>query len=182
MDWSLMFPGRFLKSAEFLGKDVTLTVTKVALEELPDPKSDGGKKKRGVVTFRETPKELVINKTNALAFKQMFGPETANWHGKRVTLYPAAYTDQMTGEETTAIRVRGSPEIPEDIEFSAKLGLKTAKFRLKRTGPVQVKKPAPAKPASAAPAPVAVPDAQEPAEDFSPEEIAGANADLGVFS
>ena len=34
MDYDLLYPGRFLKSGEFEGKDRTLTITAVRVEEL----------------------------------------------------------------------------------------------------------------------------------------------------
>ncbi len=110
MDFDQLFPGRFMKSGEFKGKDVTLTIAKVFLEDMPDDKS-GGVRAKGIVAFEKTPKHWVLNKTNATCLRAMFGRETDEWIGKRVTLYPAPYQDPFTGEMGTAIRVRGSPDI-----------------------------------------------------------------------
>ncbi len=157
MNWEAMFPGKYIKSAEFNGKDVTLTVKGVVLEDLPDDK--GGNKKRGVVSFNETPKALVINRTNATCFAKMFGPETNGWLGKRVTLFAAPFNDPFTGEVGTATRVRGSPDIVDAIEFQAKIGRKQAQFKLVKT---RGKKAAPPPP----PPEDDIPFGAEPPDDY----------------
>lgn len=119
MDYDQLFPGRFLKSGEFQGKDVTLTVASIRLEELPQ--DQGGTRTRGIIGFRETKKELVLNRTNGESIKAMFGRDTDDWIGKRITFYPAPHLDSFTGERGTAIRVRGSPDLEEDKRFDLRL-------------------------------------------------------------
>lgn len=164
MNWEVMFPGRFIKSAEFAGKKPTLTIKSITLEDLPEDK--GGTKRRGIISFKETPKALVLNRTNGTAFKAMFGVETDAWVGKRITLWAAPFTDPFTGEQITAIRVLGSPDIKANMEFSAKIGRKQVVFRLSRTGAVGQRLPAPAgTPAPDYPPPAPAPMA-EPPEDM----------------
>lgn len=159
MDYALLFPGRFLKSAQFLGKDVHLTIAGVRTEALPSDK--GGEKVKGIVAFNETKLELVLNRTNAECVKGMFGRETDEWIGKRVTFYPAPFSDPFTGEQTTCIRVRGSPDIDKDV---------TVEVTLPRKKPMRValKKTASAKPgktngkAKAAPVAEQAPDEPPP--------------------
>lgn len=124
MDFDQLFPGRFLKSGLFQGKDVTLVIANVRTEELPDDK--GGKKVKGIISFVGKTLELVLNRTNGESIKAMFGRKTEKWIGKRVTFWPAPYTDNMTGEVSTAIRVRGSPDIDGNITFELKLARKKA--------------------------------------------------------
>ena len=118
MDYSLLFPSEYLKSAQFNGRDVTLTIKSVSLEELEGIQ---GKKLKGIIGFQERPLKWVLNRTNASALVAMFGRETDAWRGKRVTLWPAPFTDPQTGEATTAIRVRGSPDISANMEFELRL-------------------------------------------------------------
>lgn len=133
MDVALLHPSRFLKSAEFKGKDTTLTITGVQLEELED--ENGKKKTKGIVSFKETTKLLVINRTNSDCIKGMFGRETDNWIGKRVTLYPAPFFDNFTKEHTTAIRVKGSPDIKEATTITVHLPRKKpTQVKMARTG------------------------------------------------
>ena len=121
MDFDKLFPARFLKAGEFAGKDVTLTIAGVRLEELESQK---GKETKAIVGFRETKKQLVLNKTNALCVRAMFGRETDAWVGKRVTFYPAAIQFQ---DSDLAIRVRGSPDLKAPVTFELKLPRKQPK-------------------------------------------------------
>lgn len=133
MDCALLNPSRFLKSQEFNGKDVTYTLASVVLEDLED--EAGAKKTKGILGFKETPKLLVINRTNSDCLKAMFGRETDNWLGKRVTFFPAPFFDNFTKENTTAIRVRGSPDISAPVSVSIKLRKKKpTTMTMQRTG------------------------------------------------
>lgn len=128
MDYDELFPGRFLKSGEFKGRDVTLTITGVRLEELPQDK--GGTKIRGILQFAQTKKELVLNRTNGECIKAMWGRDTDAWLGKRLTLYPAPYQ----GTET-CIRVKGSPDLDDAIVAQVALPRKRPfEMRLEPTG------------------------------------------------
>lgn len=158
MDFELLFPGRFIKSQQFNGRDVTMTIKAVVLEELEGIK---GKQQKGLVSFEERPLQWVLNRTNASALKAMFGRETNAWVGKRVTLYPAPFRDMSTGEDTTAIRVRGSPDISKDMTFELALPRKKpVTVKLMKTGAKSSPKP--------------LPEAFEPGSDLTDEEKAEA--------
>src|SRR3990172_4752880 len=116
LDYDQLFPGRFLKAGLFVGKDVLLTIAKVRLEDLPEEK--GGSRARGILGFQETKLELVLNRTNGECLKAMFGRDTGEWVGKRVTFYPAKIDSEFAD---IAIRVRGSPDIPAAVTFDLKL-------------------------------------------------------------
>ena len=112
IDYDELFPGRFIKSGEFKGRKVTLEITEVDTDELP---CKGGKKVKGVVAFKQTPKQWVLNRTNGECMKAMFGRRPQEWIGKRVILYPAPY------EGDTAIRVWGSPDIERETDVTIEL-------------------------------------------------------------
>lgn len=116
LDYDALFPGRFLKAGEFNGRDVTLTIAGIELEELPQ--EQGGTKVRGVLSFQQTKKRLVLNRTNGESMKAMFGRDTGEWIGKRVTLYPE---NIHFGDVEHAIRVRGSPDLKAPVKFALKL-------------------------------------------------------------
>jgi hypothetical protein len=128
-DYDELYPNRFLKSGLFKGKDATLTITSVALEELKDKR---GQKTKVVVTFKETKKAMVLNKTNGECVKGMFGRKTDGWIGKRVTFYPANI--QAFGKQDTGIRVRGSPDIAGDMNITCRIGTDDVPATMKRTG------------------------------------------------
>lgn len=118
MDFDKLFPGRFLKAADLNGKDVTLTISAVVVDELV---GDKGTEMKGLLSFTGKKKQLVLNKTNGLCLKQMFGRETDAWVGKKVTIYPTTFNDEP------CIRVKGSPDIAGDISFELKLPRKAPK-------------------------------------------------------
>lgn len=108
-----LYPGRFLKAGELLGKKVTLTIADVDLEELV---GDTGKPQvKCIVSFRETTKKLVACKTNGICLREMWGKQISDWIGKRVTLFE----DSWNGEPAT--RVWGSPDIDGDIDVQITL-------------------------------------------------------------
>jgi hypothetical protein len=127
MDYRILFPGKYIQSADFKGKDVTLTVASVQAEEI-----DG--KTKAVMGFLETKKLMVVNRTNAEAFRLMFGNDTDGWLHKRVTLFPAVIKDPFGDGETTAIRVRGSPDITKAQSATIQRGRKTLKVAVQPTG------------------------------------------------
>jgi hypothetical protein len=140
MDYSLMFPSRFLRSQEFKGKEVTLKIAGVHLEDLategPKVKGQAPTKRKGLVSFADTEKLWVINRTNADCLKAMFGRDTDKWIGRRVTLYPAPFENRLTGETTTCIRVLGSPDIAAPVSALVALPLrKPITMRMARTDP-----------------------------------------------
>lgn len=141
MDYDELYPGRFLKAVEFKGKDVTLTITEVAIERMRD------KKIKAIVTFAKTDRELVLNRTNGECLLGMFGRRTEDWIGKRVTFYPEVV--MAFGKRQPAIRVRGSPDIEQDLHIRLRIGTETFEAIMKRTGSVKLANPA--KPAAAKP-------------------------------
>lgn len=113
VDYDQLFPGRFLKAGEFDGKKVTLTISEIEIEALPQDK--GGDKDKGIISFAETKKKLVLNRTNGECFKAMWGRKLADWIGKRVTLFPDTWNGEL------AVRVYGSPDIRADMDVEIRL-------------------------------------------------------------
>jgi hypothetical protein len=107
-----LYPGRFLKAVEFLGKKPTLKIADVELEEL---EGDDGKKVKCIISFENTPKKLVTCKTNGFCIKEMFGKEISKWLGKRITLF------ESTWNAEPAIRVWGSPDIETEMQLEISL-------------------------------------------------------------
>lgn len=119
MDAALLNPSRFLKSQAFAGREPCFTIKAVRIEELEGV--DGKKKVKGIISFADVAKEWVLNRTVVECLKAMWGRETDDWHGKRVVLYAAPFHDNTTGENTTCIRVRGSPDIAATLTVTISL-------------------------------------------------------------
>lgn len=105
--YRLMFPTDYVAAPELQGRDVALTIKSVSIDEMPLAGTTK-KEKRPIVQFAETPKKLVLNKTNAKIIAKLLGVQTAEWVGKRVTLYPT--TTKFGPETVDCIRVR--PMLP----------------------------------------------------------------------
>jgi hypothetical protein len=116
-----LYPGEFLKAGEFGGKAVTLTITEIERPLLSD--GSGNEEPATVVHFAETPKKFVMNKTNGVCLRAMFGDDPRAYDGKRITLHPVK-DDSGLSESGLCIRVKGSPDIDEPIKFRAHVGRK----------------------------------------------------------
>ncbi len=153
LDYDALFPGRFIKAGDFKGKDVTVTIATVRIEDLPN--DAGGNKVKGIIGFEGKKKEWVLNRTNGEALKAMWGRDTGDWIGKRVTLYPAPFNGDL------AVRVRGSPDLKAPLDFELKLPRKRPqKTRLLVTGKANGK---------AAPEPEPDPEPETPLEPIVDE-------------
>ena len=96
MNINAAFPGSYLKAGDLQGRRVTVTMAHVAIEEL------GGEHKP-VLYFEGKERGLVLNKTNANIIAELHGPETDDWAGRKITIYPARV--EFQGKIVDAIRV-----------------------------------------------------------------------------
>ncbi len=113
IDWDELYQGRFLKAGELQGKKFTLTIASVDIYELEGEK---GKKVKGVIGFRETPKLVALNRINGLCLRGMFGRHVQEWVGKRVTLFPSTVQEAGAMKGDPCVRVFGSPDIGHDLD------------------------------------------------------------------
>jgi hypothetical protein len=126
MDMGLGFLGTYITAAELIGKTPTLTISHVTLEKVEslkasDDQGAGKTKDRIVVYFSESKSDRgwLLNRTNAECLKEMWGRETNDWIGKKVTLYT---TNVRVGPKVEpGIRVKGSPELTTPLTFDLKL-------------------------------------------------------------
>lgn len=103
----LMFPSKYLKAADFQGKEVVLTIAGVKMDDLQ--MTNGTRARKPVVSFAETDKELVLNKTNAKAVAAALNEKLAvKWPGRKITLYPT--TCDAFGKVADCIRVKGAAQ------------------------------------------------------------------------
>jgi hypothetical protein len=114
--WKEMTERDYMFAFDLKGRDVTVTIDRI---EAGSVVGTGGKKnKKPLAHFREgqSRKPLVLSATNCKTIAAMYGNETDNWHGKRITLYPT--TTQFGGETVECIRVR--PQVPTDARRNAR--------------------------------------------------------------
>lgn len=107
MHVDLLFPSKYLKCADLHGEDLVIELRK--LETKHELKRAGGAVDRkpvfrtDVVIAGES-KMWTLNKTNSQTIASMHGPETDNWNGKKITLFPD--TTKFAGKTVPCIRVR----------------------------------------------------------------------------
>jgi hypothetical protein len=74
MKISDIFPSKYLKAEDLEGANVTVTIEQVNREEV-GPK----KESKLVISFANTLKKMVLNKTNAATIAKLYGEETDEW-------------------------------------------------------------------------------------------------------
>lgn len=104
MNVDKLFPSKWLKAADLEGRRVTVTIAEVRLETM---QGQEGPHKEIVLHFRgsKSGKGLVLNATNRLAIRALYGPETDDWVGKSIELY--ATQVKAFGKMQDVIRVTG---------------------------------------------------------------------------
>lgn len=97
-----LFPSKWLVAADLEGKPCVLTIKKIEIETMKgrDGKADEIKP---IVFFEEAEKGMVCNKTNATTISKLYGTNTDDWIGERITLFPTKVT--WGKELVDAIRV-----------------------------------------------------------------------------
>ena len=121
MHVDLLYPSQYLAASDLKGRDVTLTISRMEHEQLY--RKGGGKEWKWVLYFREMEqrhkkdprkpnKRLVLNKKkHPDAIAAIYGNETNDWIGKRITLYPTK--DNFGNKLVDCIRIRESIPPPK---------------------------------------------------------------------
>jgi hypothetical protein len=103
MKLSDAFPSNLLKVEHLKGKRVNLTIKDISLEKI-------GTDQKLATSFKETDKQLVLNKTNSNMLAMLTGSDdTDDWTGLKITLRPDM--TQYQGKPTPCIRI--DSELPE---------------------------------------------------------------------
>ena len=105
MKISAAFPSKYLRAADLEGRQVTVEIANVELEEVGT-----GEEPKPVLYFQGKAKGVVLNKTNAHTLSAVYGDDTDDWIGQGVTLF-SAHVD-FQGRSVEAIRVKIPPRKP----------------------------------------------------------------------
>lgn len=99
-DIDKIFPSRYLKAGDLDGREITVTIKEVKLENVGQTKES-----KPVLYFRGAQKGLVLNITNSKRIAMMAGSkDTDDWVGQRIILYPTE--TEFGGETVDCIRVK----------------------------------------------------------------------------
>ncbi|MGO8683424.1 MAG: hypothetical protein ACLQUT_02420 [Thermoleophilia bacterium] len=126
-----LYPGAYLKAGELKGRPVTLKIKSVTREMLSN--GAGGEEGAAIVAFEKTEKQFVMNKTNGTCLRAMFGDDTGEWIGKKITLHAVPDASGLS-ESGMCLRIKGSPQLTKPLTFAAHLGRKIVKQTLVPTG------------------------------------------------
>lgn len=119
--YKLLFPSKYLSSADLKERDVTVLIDRVEKAAL---RMSGGKSETRVLIFFKTAKgqplskSLVANKTNATTIASLHGTKVEKWIGKPITLFPTTCKFGPTTVDCIRIRARtGKPtgDVHEDL-------------------------------------------------------------------
>lgn len=105
MNVNEIWPSKYIKAMDLNGRDITVEIDRLAIEEIGVPPKIEAKP---VLYFKKAKKSMVCNRVNGMTIAAMYGPETAAWEGKRVTLFPTRVT--AFGSVFEVIRIR--PQMP----------------------------------------------------------------------
>lgn len=98
--YRLLFPSKYVAACDLKG-DTTVTIESLKINQL---ETENGPEDRPVMRFRKHTKGMVLNKTNAKKIAKLYGPETNDWVGQRIILFPT--TCEAFGDTVECIRVR----------------------------------------------------------------------------
>lgn len=93
-----VYESKYIAAPDLQSRAIELIISQVDTQKFDDgPKL--------IVFFQGKKKGLLLNVTNMKNITTLYGPETDNWIGKTITLFPA-WVDYK-GQTTEAVRVRG---------------------------------------------------------------------------
>jgi hypothetical protein len=106
-----LFPERWLHAEDLLGRNVTLEIAAAYEEILRLP--DGSNDRCGILSFKKTKREYVLNKTNAMVLRELWGKKSGDWVGHQITLAPVP---DPSGKSRSGKKILfvGSPDIAQD--------------------------------------------------------------------
>lgn len=122
------YPSKYVSAADLDEQDMVLTIASIDTQAFEDGTT------KLVLFSHETTKGLVLNKTNARTIAAMYGDDTDEWSGRRITIYPT-WVD-FAGKQTEAVRVRPKP--PREKARAAEPSRSAAQAKSQGTATVPV--------------------------------------------
>jgi len=86
MHYRLLYPSEFLNAPDLKDKEVTVTIAKIAVEEVKG--GDGRKQIKPVLYMKGAAKRFPLPKCCAKTIAASYGNDTDTWVGKKIVLYP----------------------------------------------------------------------------------------------
>ena len=110
------YPSQFLTAEDLDGKDITITIAEIELEEIGQGHD---KSKKLVIGMTGKKKRFVVNKTNANTIAKVLGSDdTDDWLGQRITIGPREV--EFQGNMVWSIRVSLKKPVSQQAKEAAK--------------------------------------------------------------
>ena len=110
-----LFPSKYLDAADLGDQEFPVTIRSVVVEQIPKPQKKNEFEAKPVLYFLGAAKGLVLSKVNAKTIGTLYGPNTDQWLGQRITLY-VEYGVEAFGKTHNPVRVRPQAPTPEANE------------------------------------------------------------------
>ena len=107
-----MFPSDYFRHEDLNGQPKIVTIKDVTIEKIGQEN-----KEKPVVRFKESTLGLVLNKVNTSSIEELYGDESDEWAGNKITLKPAK--TQYQGKTVDCIRVGKPRPIDKVVEESS---------------------------------------------------------------
>lgn len=95
------YPSKYLAAADLDGRDITVTIDDVKLEDIGQGQN---KEQKLVISMKGKDKQFVVNKTNAKTISKVLGSDdTDDWIGQRIIIGPREV--EFQGDMIWSLRV-----------------------------------------------------------------------------
>lgn len=106
-----MFPSKYLSGHDLKGRNVTARISRIASVSMPSRETKGRETKH-VMYFAGKDRGVILKRTTAMQLAEALGtPETNDWIGKWVELYPANV--EAFGAVHCVVNFRRATKIPQ---------------------------------------------------------------------
>lgn len=120
---------RFVKGDMLKDRPAVLTIDTVKVTEMPNLRT-GEVEEKYLLTFKESPKPLILNTTNANKLAKMFGRDTDAWAGQVVELF--AEELKAFGKLHNAARIREAKQVKNARQSQKQAAESTSEERQER--------------------------------------------------
>jgi hypothetical protein len=100
------YPSRWLKVADLPDKNAIYTISDVSAEQVGEDQ-----KQKLVLKFKESTKDMILNKTNGSTLTDLYGANPNDWITKRISLF----TEPVTYRGKVIMAIRIAPVLPEGL-------------------------------------------------------------------
>lgn len=101
------FTSGYMTFEDLEGQDLVLTITTAEIVKFKE--KDGYEKKKILLKFKERKEAMILNLTNRETLVDLYGDDTEDWEGKRITVYPTKVL--FEGKKVGCVRIKD--EVPK---------------------------------------------------------------------